>query len=480
MRLLSGLIALFLFGAVAIDAAPLDPLLARIAAASGVPWRFHVVSRTVSAVEGHLVETRIDAQGERTVTRRCSANVCAGTYAEGRRSALFSYNETPIPQPDPIDAAAATIREIASYAFVDPSFLAGGGRTTDLGVRGVGGDEYAAIAVTVPGATTLIALVDPSSGLLRAVTTGDGTLLVRFGDQRRVDNVTLPFAVQVEDKPSQTYDERRIEPEALLPPAGPAMTFAARPLEIELAPRTGLPRFPCRIENVATICLLDTGASGLAMSLNLADRLHKNPIGEIALEGLGTVLTGVVRAGPLDLGSMRVGPALYAILPDVGSLGADLVVGADVIGRSIVRLDLASRTIAFLPPQSPLEGRPLAMTFDRFTPTIPLELGGLTTRLAIDTGDEASIDLPIAYYRAHPALFSPQGRRAVVGIGGRGFQTIGKIAQVRIGDFIASDVPIGATDTGSPTRARIGAGFLSRFVLELDYARERIALRPVR
>lgn len=455
-----------------------EPLLTRIAAASGGPWRVHVVSRMLANVQGHLVSTRIDAQGQRVATRRCSANVCAGTYIDGAWNAVFNYNETPIPQPNPTDPFALALRTISSYEFAAQSFRAVGGRIEDLGTRALDDHPVRALAITTPDGATLQALIDPASALLRGIAREDGSVLLRYDDQRKVGPLTLPFSIRRENGAADAFDERTIDPQPLSLPPGPPATFAAFPLTIALNRGGSPPRFPCKVEDVAATCLLDTGASGLAMSLDLADRLHKTLVGQIELEGLGTVLTGVVRAASLDLGGLRIGSALYAVLPDAAGFKADVVLGADVIGRSVVRLDLSARTISFAPLGTALTGTAVPLAFDRFTPTVPITLGDLPARLALDTGDEASIDLPIAFYRAHPGLFTPRETRHVMGVGGRGVQSIGRIGRVRLGNFTFSDVPIGATDVGAPTRPRLGAEFLSRLVVELDYANAQIGLRP--
>ena len=338
MRLLS-LVALLL----CIAAAPPD-LLARAARASGEPWRFHVVSESYGSQRGHLTQTKIDAQGDRIVTRSCSGGICSGTYQSGSRSAIFAYNETPIPQTRPVEPRSVTLRAIASYEFTAPSFRDAGGT-----VEPVANDT---VRVTAPGGAPLDARFDGATGLVAAVVAPGGGTIVRFEDLRRVGGLMLPFKLRRADGTVESFEERSIDPSPLVPPAGPSATFDANGGEVALS--SNGPRFPCTVETQSATCLLDTGASGLSMSLDLADRLHKSPVATIALQGLGTVLSGVVRADSLRLGGMRLGPALYAVLPDAGGFKADVVVGADVIGRAVVRLDLHRRTIAFAPLGSPL------------------------------------------------------------------------------------------------------------------------------
>ena len=453
--------------------------LAQIAAASGEPWRFHLVSRTVGAVEGHLVETQIETEGDRSITRRCSGNVCVGIYSNGARSAAFSYNGTPIPQTVPLDPISLALRTIASYEFVSDSFRATGGRTIDAGTRTDEGQVLRALEVGAPGLEPLDALIDPATNLLRAIARADGTVLARFADERKVGTLVLPYRIERPGSAAESFEERTIDPAPLRPPVGPQISFSAGETTVALSAGPAIPRFACRVQGVAATCLLDTGAAGMAMTLDLADRLHKAPIGQISIEGLGRVLTGVVRAESLDVAEMHVGSALYAIIPDAGPVKADVVIGADVIGRCIVRLDLAHRSVAFRPLGTPLRGETIPLAFDEFTPLVAMDLGTLPAILAIDTGDEASIDLPMEIYKQHPTLFTPKERRAVVGVGGRGTQSIGTIDNVRFGVFTLNNVPIGATDVDHPLKPRIGASFLNRFKVELDYTNARMSLERV-
>ena len=94
-------------------------------------------------------------------------------------------------------------------------------------------------------------------------------------------------------------------------------------------------------------CWFDTGNSGLAMSLELAEQLNLNPVGVFSVSGLGFYATEVVRAGPLQIGSVRFGDAEYVVLSDIHRYGYDLVLGADVFAATPLTIDYGRHTIAF-------------------------------------------------------------------------------------------------------------------------------------
>ena len=481
MRLLCAIAALFLVWLFLVAPSSTgSALLARAASASGEPWRYHIQSVVLENDAGHLVQTHIDEQGSRVLTRRCMGIVCGGSIVDAatRRRAFFSYNETPIAQTEPLDARAVTLRAIVSYEFTSPQFA---GTVIPKEPTHAGDRNVVPFAVTAPGGSTLDALLDPQSALLVGVAE-DRRVLYLYDDEKRFGPLMLPMRIRLPDQTDERFEERAVAGEPLAIPAGPPATFIA---DVPATRMEGgdIPRFPCRVENVPLSCVLDTGAAGLAMSLGTADRLHKDPIGQIALEGTGRILSGVVRADSLDLGSLRLGPALYAILPDTGAFKADVVVGADVVGKAVVRVDATRRTIRFDPPGSAPDGAVVPLRFDGFMPSIPIVLESTPTELAVDTGDASSIDLSATFVSEHPGVFVArrQERRGVAGVGGLGFQTPGTIPHVRFAGLSLRDVYAGSTDIpGSRAPSRVGAAFFSRFALSLDYTESRMSVREVR
>lgn len=458
-----------------------DALLQRAASASGQPWRYHVRSTVAGSEGGHTPPLQIDEEGPRVITRRCTGVVCDGAIVDASlgKKWIFSYNESPITQTATLDPQLVTLRAIVSYAFTSPEFRRNGGLVEALPPSRLASRPIAPFAVTARGGTKLTALLDPQTGLLSAIAEGPH-VLYEYREDKRAGPLVLPMEVRHSGGPVQRYLERTVVQEPLVAPTGPPVTFEGAGSSLRLA-EGAIPRFPCRIDAVAARCLLDTGASGLAMSLDMADRLHLSPVGRIGLQGLGAVASGVVRAHELDAGALRVGPALYALLPDVGGVGADVVIGADVIAKAAVRLDFPHGTVRFEPPGGvPPAGDPVPLIFDGFTPKVPIELATTRCELAVDTGDAASIDLSAAFTGDHPGLFVPTEKRTILGVGGRGTQALGTV-NVAFAEFALRDVPVGTTTVpGGRSTDRIGAGFLSRFALYVDYASARMTVQMVR
>ncbi|MBV8425544.1 MAG: clan AA aspartic protease, partial [Candidatus Eremiobacteraeota bacterium] len=344
--------------------------------------------------------------------------------------------------------------------------------------RTLGNLQVAPYAVTAPHGTRLDALLDPRTGLLAGVARGLD-VIYRYEGQRRVGPCTLPFTVRRGDATTEVYADRQLASQPLAFPSGPPVSFAASGAVAHLEPGS-LFRFGCRIEGVPARCVLDTGAAGLAMSLDLADQLGKKLLGQVELQGLGPVATAVVRADSLAMGAMRLGPALYAVIPDAGGLGADVVVGSDALARAVVRVDPRRHTVVFAPAGTPLAGTTLPLLFDGQIPRVPIVLGTNSVDLVLDTGDDASIDVNAPFLEQHPGLVRIRGRHAVVGVGGRGMVPAGSIARVDFGGINLSDVAADVNDLAQHPAPRIGAAFLAHFAFDMDYTEGRMSVRPLR
>ena len=106
-----------------------------------------------------------------------------------------------------------------------------------------------------------------------------------------------------------------------------------------------------------------------------------------------------------------------------------------------------------------------------------VRLGEQSVPLAIDTGDESTINLAYDYYAAHPDIFKPSGSTPVSGIGGTSDEITGDIARVRFGDYDVVHPKIGATKSlAANGKGHLGSGFLHHFAATLDYGRSRLEL----
>jgi len=189
----------------------------------------------------------------------------------------------------------------------------------------------------------------------------------------------------------------------------------------------------------------------------------------------------VVRAGPLRMGPVQFDAANYIVLSDIHRYGYDLVVGADVLAGMPVTIDYKHHELDFGDKSAAAAGgTSVTLAFENFVPVVSVTLGSETTSaLAVDTGDQSNINLGYDYYRQHPDLFQATKSQNVSGVGGESVEMIGEIGSVKIGTLTAQHQQIGTTKTLHGTAdGHLGAGFLSKYRVVLDYAHQLMRLLP--
>jgi hypothetical protein len=460
----------------------LDALLARIRAASGTPYAAHIVSEAHEIQDGRSYTVRVETEGDRSVVRRCRDGICGGEYFDGTRFFAVNLNDTALPGSLRRDDDERVVRAIESSAFATPEFRASGGSVSELPPIARNGKTYRRLVVR-SGDVAFVVLVDPSTAVPVEARTPDGRVAFGFGDFRKVDGVTLPFETTRGNVILERYDSRRVSHDPFAAPSGLAPTFGANPQPLRMIPVPRQPGnepvVPCSIGGVTVNCLIDTGNSSLGISLELAERLGLEATGEYEVSGLGRYLTGIVTAGPLVVGGTTFPSARYVVLHDLHGYGYDIVLGADVLAHTRVTIDYPQQTVKFESPERETAIASIPLLFRGFIPVVGTQLGALDVPLALDTGDEATVNVSYNYYSDHPGLFQPRAQREVAGIGGSADQIVGEIASIRLATFDVTHQAIAATRASEPSAGgHLGSGFLMHFTVTLDYTRARLGLVP--
>ena len=456
---------------------PLSTVLARMRAAGGTAYAFHIASTTLTdGANGRIF--RNDMQGLRFVNRACAQVVCTGTYFDGERAYAINLNDTALPRSTETQVTMRALRIALSLAFLDPAFTRSGGRIVDEGFVTTGGRQLRRLLVGDAASAMTEVYVDPQTWLIDAVGDLDEHDIVRLTDYRRVGTLMLPFELDRDGTAIERYGTREIVAAPLEAPHGLAFEKTDGTNAAQLDPAFSTPVFPCAVGGVRVRCLLDTGNSGLSMSLELAEQLGAPTVGAFQVNGLGRYATAVVRAGPLDVANLRFTQPNFVILHDIHQYGYDVVLGADMLARAAVLLDPARHRIVFN-GEPPLQGETLGLGYENLVPVVPVRLAQTETMLAIDTGDESSINLSYEYYRQHSDLFRPTRTENVSGVGGSSVEVIGEIGEMAIAGYVLTNQAIGATQTLQGTaHGHVGAQILSHFTLYVDYPRSRIVLEP--
>jgi len=147
--------------------------------------------------------------------------------------------------------------------------------------------------------------------------------------------------------------------------------------------------------------LLDSGAGGMVITPEVADRLGMESIGKIGVLGIGGPLNTILRRGAtFELGGMSIDGLLFSqvdMTPLAKLLGVDAfagVVGYDVLARAVVELDPASHTMTMFDPaqyQSPAaEWQPISLA-GKIPQVRATYEGGRQGTFTLDLGSNAGV-----------------------------------------------------------------------------------------
>ncbi len=446
-------------------AARIEPLLAQMRSAAGPIWSAHI-DAVVDITDGEIVtRAHIEASGDRLALHRCLDDLCLGRYYHGAAADDLTLNGTPIDAPHVTSSEPALLLAL-SHAFLRPAFR--GGLSLLPSARG----SRASIEVRSPGIAPFTIRVR-RNGLIASAKIGSTTY--DFFDYRHVATMRLPARIVRDGEPYLSFRHLRILETPFAEPRPLSLAFAAAPIVLPWRPRARTPVVDCSIDGRPLRCLIDSGNSGLSMTLALAERLHLQPIGTFEVQGIGRYVTEVVSAPPLHLGAATLPTASYVVLPDLEGTRYDVVLGTDFLAAARVVVDGPKRKV-IIEPSSPISAaRGIPLRFLSMVPTIPVMLATTHSRLLIDTGDESTIDLGAGFFHRHPSLFRITQRRSVRGVGGSSVERLGRISGVAFGSLHLPNLEIGATEhLHSVGDGHIGSGLMANFIVTFDYAHDRI------
>ncbi|HEX4013196.1 MAG TPA: retropepsin-like aspartic protease [Candidatus Cybelea sp.] len=455
-------------------------LLEQMRAAAGPVWNAHIVSISRLSFDGAPAVVSSESQGLRVLVRRCTGELCDGSYFDGQRLFTVNMNGTTLPQSMETQPYLRALRLIATLNFLSPSFIAHGGRLGDAGSEIRGGHPYRTIVVADPQSLAIRVYVDPATGLVRYARAFGSNEMYEFRSYRRIGALNLPFDVLSNGQTFEHYDDRAIVSSAFHAPHGLTPVFRDTPTIVATDPKAIEPIVDCSVNGIPLRCLIDTGNSGLSMSAELASRLGAPVVGLYKVRGLGGYATQVVRAGPLRIGTATYPDAYYVVLKDLRRYGYDVVLGSDIFGATGVVVDLTAHVVRL---GATLDAQSIAvpLSFEHYIPVVSVGLGSVAADLAVDTGDESNVNLAYDFYAKHPGLFTVTSHRPVSGIGGSSIEMIGEIPQVTIGGYRAGPQRIGTTWTLHGTASgHLGAAFWQQFIIGFDYAGGQLHLIPRR
>jgi hypothetical protein len=451
----------------------LDALLARARVASGAPYRFHIVSHSRESAGGQTFAVTTESEGEKYRAKRCAADLCSGFYFDGERSFDANFNDTALPLSARVDGLQATLRAIASYAFTAPDFRRTGGTLGEREPVLHNGKKYRQLGVAAPLGAVLDAIIDPDTGLVAGVISDERKLAFEFRDQRAIGRgITLPFSIYLNGTELEHFDDRTVVAGALQAPPGLVPQIDAGTTTVAFAHAGERPIVPCSIGGQNVACLFDTGNSGLTMSSELASKLALQINADGASASTSNV-SGMAKAPALSVGAAHYPMAYYVVAHDVHQNGYDVVLGADAFARTRIAVDYGHRTLTVASAGAALPSE-IGISFENYVPVLPVRIGDqVVLPLAVDTGDDGSLEVAFDDYAKHRALFDLRN------VTSGSESDSGEVALARVGAWGVERARLDATHRQPPAGdGRIGNGVLDHFAVTFDYARSGVALVP--
>jgi len=439
---------------------------AAIAAAAGHPAHRHLRAETNWRREGRSGTALLEISGAARLERECSAGLCSGTWFDGSHGAAFGINGTLFPLDPAQDAVGRSFAAIASTAFAEPEFLAGGGTVTPLSATSGARLRY---RVRAPAGAELVAVADPRTLRLTAVEWPDGTPYRQL--VAGVSGSTILYG-------TRAYDRIATANGPLSAPAGPAVTLTAAQ-DVPILEQS-LPLVPCSLAGRTATCLLDTGTTPSAVTLDFAERLGREPYGEIEVSGLGSYLTGAIDGDSLVLGGATFGALHFAVIPRPRGPAFDVVLGSDVLAALSITIEPGHRRAGVALPGTDLGAAAIVLAFPGGLPFAPVRLAGRgeSEPMLVDTGDAEGISIGYDRYREDRGLFAVRSATVATGLAGTPMDALaGTLDRADVGGRAFESVPISAVR--GQHIGHIGYGLVARCApLTIDLGRARIGCGP--
>ena len=375
-----------------------------------------------------------------------------------------------------------------------------------------GTGDYIVDALPAGGKETTL-FFDPKTWLIAKEQHFDDNVAVEtsFSDYHAVDGVQFPFH-QVTTNGTARYDitgdvtkvanNVTLLPSLFAPPVGgkqfgflkPGATRATVPFDME----DGEIGFTVKINGQPSRVFLDSGASGIALSQQVATKLGLKTAGFLEARGYG----GSTDLRPILINRFEVPGAVQ--LTDITAIAIDLpptlnsyfthplagFVGYDLLAHFVVRVDFLHQQLTFIAPDAfhptASDGPSLPIELDNDVPSVTAKLDNLPpARFLLDTGDEAALRLYSPFVSANG--LDKRYPRGEVSVGG-GIGGVSRSRVTRIGAFKVAGVTFESLPTDFSLDPKGGASLinagslgvklLSRFVVTFDYPRSRVFFAP--
>jgi hypothetical protein len=366
-------------------------------------------------------------------------------------------------------------------------------RLVFLGETFVDGRAAFAVDVTADGGETERLYLDASTYLpLRiAYDDDDGRTTVDLADWRTIGGHRFAFK-SVESDGDRAFDVTQLTTSVSLDvPIDPAQfaPFVPRavdmpaPVTSPLEIRQGHVFAAVHIAGHTYRFLIDSGSQDIVVDAHVAAQLGLRAIG--AIEASGATRTGglqVARLNDLEVGGAHFRNLVVSTIDlgasTEGAFRIDGILGYPFFAQTMVRLDVANRTMTIGPPGSlPIAGERIAIDLDRLFPEAKFGIDrSLTEPFVVDTGSAAEVLLYKPFVEKHAGIVPfKSADRAGYGIGGQTRSYLSELDEIDLGEtpIYHADTDVMLANSGAFAdrfdAGNVGLGVLKNFVVTFDY-----------
>lgn len=393
------------------------------------------------------------------------------------------------------------------------------GSIASLGRRAENGRSFLGIEATAEGSRPLELWFDERTALLDHTIdrVGAETRRTIFSDYRKVEGVTLPFALRVTNG-QEKYDTVVAVERVALNGEVDAARFAPpaeKTGDVELADGRTTASVPFRVANNHVFVqaeingqgkfnlFFDTGGVNVitpeavrALGLASEGNLEGTGVGEKSED------VGVTRIASVNLGGVLLRDQLFYVFPlsemtKVEGVPVSGIVGYELLKRLVAEVDYDGGYIHLTPPADfvPPQGAvAIPFTFEGQTPQIEGKIDGLPGLFTIDTGSRSTLDLNAPFVAEHGLLAQhPKAIEATTGwgVGGASRSRVTRMKKLELGTGPAGSGSVAVENLvtyfslqkkGAMAKenlaGNIGGGLLKRFDVTFDYGRQVMYLKP--
>jgi predicted aspartyl protease len=346
--------------------------------------------------------------------------------------------------------------------------------------------------------------IDPASGMLkRAVLDPDGKYETRYdvlaytdvGGKKRVISSWRYTGAKSVYAYTTIEANKPVTDDELHPPKQTATwTFdpAVRTVPIELTQSRIL--VEAALNGVRGKFILDTGASGIALTDSFARRAGAKRIGQTEISGIG----GSATANMYRLDTVAFGTnvlhdvAVFTGLDERGTSENDVagLIGFDLLAGAIVELDLDGKTLRIMDPAKvqpdTTKGLMVRVDLADGTPRVAMTVAGRVPVLAtLDSGNpmhvlfsQSLVSRDRVSFFTDPTSLLARFDVQFYGVNGNETVHCGQLQSLELGPIVYRPVPACASPSMSHNDVLVGLDFIRAFNVVFDYPDGYLLMMP--